>query len=98
MRPLLPSNKTDLYHVNGPTTVSIILFEKGLIDTESKVFDFERQKGDWTVSLNEPLPGSGPDFEMSRFCRSLEIFRTCTISQNNPHSIYFKNSNMTPRL
>ena len=42
----LPSNKTDLYHVNGPTKVSIILFEKGLINTESKGFDFERPKGD----------------------------------------------------
>ena len=97
MRPLLSSNKTVLYHVNGPTTVSIILFEKGLMATERDVCDFERQKGE-CITVNEPLPGSGPDFEMSRFCRSLEIFRTRTISQNNPHSIYFKNSNMTPRL
>ena len=28
-----------------------------------------------TVSLNEPLPGRGPDLEMSLFCRSLEILR-----------------------
>ena len=51
-----------------------------------------------SVSLNEPPTGSGPDFEMSLFCRILEIFRTCTISQNSPHSIYFKKSKMTPRL
>ena len=97
MRPLLSSNKTVLYHVNGPTTVSIIVFEKGLMDTERETYEILRDKR-VTVSLNEPLPGSGPDFEMSRFCCSLEIFRTPTISQNNPHSIYFKNSNMTPRL
>ena len=31
-----------------------------------------------TVSLNEPLLGSGSDLEMSLFRRSLEILRTCT--------------------
>ena len=44
MRPFLSSNKTVLYHVNGPTTVSIIVFEKGLMDTERNVCDFEIQK------------------------------------------------------
>ena len=67
------------------------------MDTERDVCDFERQKGD-CITHDEPLPGSGSNLEMSRFCRSLEIFRTRTISQNNPHSIYFKKSNMTPRL
>ena len=37
MRPLLSSNKAVLYHVNGPTTVSIIVSEKGLMDTERDV-------------------------------------------------------------
>ena len=46
MRPLLSSDKTVFYHVNGPTTVSIIVFEKGLMDTERDVCDFEGQKGE----------------------------------------------------
>ena len=51
-----------------------------------------------TASLNEPLPGSGLDFEMLLFRRSLEILRTRTITQSIPHTVYFKNLNMAPRL
>ena len=51
-----------------------------------------------TVSANDPLLGSRSDLEMPLFHRSLEIVRAYTINQNSLHTIYFKNSNMTPRL
>ena len=85
-----------LYHVNGSITISIIVFEKGWTDAEQNAESLRAKRV--TVTLKEPIPGSGLDFEMLLFLRSLEILRTHTITQNSPHTIYFKNLNMARRL
>ena len=80
MRPLLSSNKTVLYHVNGPTTVSIIVYEKGLMDTERDVWEFERRKGDcitqWASSWKRVKPRNvtvSPQFRDSKDVQQPEM-------------------------